>query len=294
MHIGRGFPVLCFVLGGLNALLWLLAPALRAGASALFERPPPGRHAQVTFGVQELLVFFDPWLALGLFPLVYTVGFVALGLLFTPSRHQATRSSVLTARLLPWLVLAFEMVWLALLVIGVACRGPNWNFFWPWEDWDPHLLVPMNNVNLSDYFWLGIIREPIEGMPWLMREAPGLILTGVYVLCGLLLAFTMWLDRGQLVAVGGFLLLGAAWLAFFWPIALLVPLAGLLFVAVYLLGRWLKWTLPARPGSSLPLWRWLLLVLLVLAAAVVPIKVLMRLVFNLKYFIYLPEFPLNV
>lgn len=40
------------------------------------------------------------------------------------------------------------------LMIGVAefCRGPDWNFYWPWEERIPGL-VPLNNLNLSDWFW---------------------------------------------------------------------------------------------------------------------------------------------
>jgi hypothetical protein len=27
-------------------------------------------------------------------------------------------------------------LWLGLILVGTFCRGPGWNWFWPWEEWD--------------------------------------------------------------------------------------------------------------------------------------------------------------
>ena len=63
--------------------------------------------------------------------------------------------------------------------MGTFLRGPNWNFFGPFESWDVHKVVPLVNVNLSELIfikWLGM------GMPkqWFVREAPGIILIALY------------------------------------------------------------------------------------------------------------------
>jgi hypothetical protein len=60
-------------------------------------------------------------------------------------------------------------------------RGPNWNFFGPFETWDVHKVVPLVNVNLSEFIfikWLG------QGLPkaWFIREAPGIALIAFYFL----------------------------------------------------------------------------------------------------------------
>ena len=34
-----------------------------------------------------------------------------------------------------------------MIVIGVFLRGPGWNFFAPWQFWDPHKVVALNNVD---------------------------------------------------------------------------------------------------------------------------------------------------
>ena len=37
-------------------------------------------------------------------------------------------------------------------VLGTFFRGPNWNFYGPFEYWDAHKVVALNNINLSEYF----------------------------------------------------------------------------------------------------------------------------------------------
>jgi hypothetical protein len=61
-----------------------------------------------------------------------------------------------------------------LILLGTFLRGPNWNFFGPYEYWDVHKLIPLNNVNLSDLFWvrlLGTSKPPAI----LVRELPGIL-----------------------------------------------------------------------------------------------------------------------
>ena len=60
-------------------------------------------------------------------------------------------------------------------------RGPNWNFFGPFETWDVHKVVPLLNVNLSELIW---IKWGGVGMPkqWFIRELPGMALVFGYLL----------------------------------------------------------------------------------------------------------------
>jgi hypothetical protein len=154
----------------------------------------------------------------------------------SPSR--GTAYSIVVALVL----IGFEMVWLFLIAVQVFLRGPNWNVFWPGERWDAHRVVPLNNVNFSEYFWLGWIGRPAEGMPWVLRELPGLALLGGYFLAGSAIAY------------------------------------GLFRLA----------------HRETPYWRWVALVLLVQFAALVPIKMVARWTFNLKYLIYIPEHFWNI
>ena len=66
-----------------------------------------------------------------------------------------------------------------MIVIGTFLRGPNWNFFGPYEFWDPNKLEPLDNVNLSEYFWVKLLHIGLPGN-WFLRELPGILLIGSY------------------------------------------------------------------------------------------------------------------
>ena len=65
--------------------------------------------------------------------------------------------------------------------IGTFLRGPNWNFFGPFEFWDTHKVLPLNNVNLSEIFWLHWLGRPLTGMNPIVRELPGVIVVLAYL-----------------------------------------------------------------------------------------------------------------
>jgi len=79
-------------------------------------------------------------------------------------------------------LLGFVVLWVTLIVLGTFLRGPNWNFFGPFEAWDPHKSVPLNNRNLSDYFWLYLVGSAMEAKGWFIRELPGILLILGYLL----------------------------------------------------------------------------------------------------------------
>jgi len=74
----------------------------------------------------------------------------------------------------------FVILWASLIVLGTFLRGPNWNFFGPFEFWDIHKLEALTNVNLSEYIWVRALRT---GLPtnWLVREIFGIVLVLIYV-----------------------------------------------------------------------------------------------------------------
>ena len=85
----------------------------------------------------------------------------------------------------------FVVLWVFLVFEGTFLRGPNWNFYGPYEYWDVHKVVPLTNVQLSEYIYtrmLGI------GLPqnWLVREIWGILLLGLYFV-----ALPIWLARNS-------------------------------------------------------------------------------------------------
>ncbi len=236
--------ILGILLASLNLTIYFSVPAIRHFVDQTTGRWADANNPRIMIGVQELLVYFDPWLASYVLPVIYTVGFAFIPFLTEPSDTQPFPGlGKLVAVVVSLLLGVLEMVWLALVAVEIFLRGPNWNLFWPGEKWDANRVVLLNLVNLSDYFWLKWSSQaPQNDMAWTLREMPGLVFVGCYLFGGTLLAY--WLFRK---------------------------------------GRGLT-----------PFWCWLCLVLLFQSAAMVPIKVFLHWVFNLKYLIYLPEYHFNL
>ena len=72
------------------------------------------------------------------------------------------------------------MLWVVLILLGTFLRGPNWNFFGPYEYWDLHKLIPLNNVNLSDIVWISASGHDQAVVDSWSARPPGLILCLLY------------------------------------------------------------------------------------------------------------------
>ena len=136
----------------------------------------------------------------------------------------------------------FLELWITLIILGTFLRGPNWNFFGPFEFWDLHKLEALVNVNLSEYIW---VRGLKTGLPsnWLVRESFGIVLVLLYLF------------------------------------ALPPLLAKAVFKGYY-----------EKLGVS----RYYVTVFLFLTMMSLPVKMLLRWLFNLKYIVAIPEFFFNI
>ena len=137
--------------------------------------PNPSKAPWYFLGLQEMLVYFDPWLAGVVFPGLIIVGLMAIPYMSTTPDNLSGFYSFKERRLGIFLFLyGFIVLWIFLIFIGTFFRGPNWNFFGPFEYWDPHKLVPLTNVNLSEYFWVKWLGT---GLPLniLLRESIGFL-----------------------------------------------------------------------------------------------------------------------
>jgi hypothetical protein len=85
----------------------------------------------------------------------------------------------------------FLPLWIAMIILGTFLRGPNWNIFGIYEYWDVHKLEVLNNVNLSEMFWLNLMHQPLpvasagasggeQALYILLREAPGFLAVLIY------------------------------------------------------------------------------------------------------------------
>jgi hypothetical protein len=154
--------------------------------------PNPSKAPWYFLGLQEMLVYFDPWMAGVLLPGLIIVGLMAIPYIDTNPKGNGyytfrERKVEIGIFLFGWLVL-----WSQMIVIGTFLRGPNWNFFGPYEFWDITKVEPLVNVDLSEYFWIKLLGTGLPGN-WFIRELPGILLIGAYFfVLPPLLARTKW------------------------------------------------------------------------------------------------------
>ncbi len=170
------------IVGGVVLLIWslcLYAPLEEAATPAW--TPNPSKAPWYFLGLQEMLVYYDPWLAGVVFPSLIIVGLMAIPYIDkNPKGAGYYTFSERKYAITPFLF-GFFILWVTLIFLGTFMRGPGWNFFGPFEEWDPHKVVVLNNINLSEYIWVKILNV---GLPtnWFVREIWGFLVLGFYLI----------------------------------------------------------------------------------------------------------------
>lgn len=114
--------------------------------------PNPSKAPWYFLGLQELLVYFDPWIAGVLLPTLIVIGLMAIPYLDINPKGNGYYTFKERKFAVTVFCFGFIVLWVSLIVLGTFFRGPGWNFFYPWEEWDVHKVVVLNNVDLSEYF----------------------------------------------------------------------------------------------------------------------------------------------
>jgi hypothetical protein len=187
---------ICMVLLTVVMVVWsivLKAPLEEPANPAL--APNPSKAPWYFLGLQEMLVYFDPWLAGVLLPGLIIVGLMAIPYIDTNPKGNGyytfrERRVEIALFFFGWLVL-----WSQMIVIGTFLRGPNWNFFGPYEFWDQNKVEALVNVDLSEYLWIKLLHTGLPGN-WFLRELPGILLIGFYFfVLPVLLRRTKWFRK---------------------------------------------------------------------------------------------------
>ncbi|MBI2805390.1 MAG: hypothetical protein HYX68_10475 [Planctomycetes bacterium] len=192
--------LIAMVICTLILIVWaivLKAPLEQPASSARI--PNPSKAPWYFLGLQEMLVYFDPWMAGVVLPTFIIKGLIALPYIDFNQKGNGYYTFKERTFAITTFLFGFVVLWCVLIVLGTFLRGPNWNFFGPFESWDPHKNVPLNNVNLSEYFW-HFFGMSAEGH-WLVREFPGLLFVfGYLFILPPLLAKTIF--RGFFIRMG--------------------------------------------------------------------------------------------
>ena len=246
--------LICMVGVAAFLLVWaiFLQAPLEEPASSV-KTPNPSKAPWYFLGLQEMLVYFDPWYAGVVLPSLVVVGLMAMPYLDFNKKGNGYYS--IEERKFSYLVYQFGFfeLWITLIILGTFLRGPNWYFFGPFEFWSPYKVEVLNNVDLPQMFWVNLLDRPLPRVAAgasalsqvgtiLLREAPGLVVMGAYLL-------------------------------------LLPPLLAVTAFRSYY----------AKMGFI----RYMVMVNLMLLMLSLPLKMILRWTLNLKYIISIPEFSLN-
>jgi hypothetical protein len=234
--------MLCMI--GLTIVMTVWSIGLRAPleeAANPTTSPNPAKAPWYFLGLQEMLVYFDPWLAGVVLPTLIVVGLMAIPYIDTNPRGNGYYSFRERKWEIGVFLYGFLVLWSFLIITGTFLRGPNWSFYGPYEFWDPNKLEPLVNIDLSELFWVKMLAMPLPKL-WLIREAPGLILVLLYL--GLAPALALGPFRRFYLKMGA---------------------------ARYYVGAYLFLTMLS-----------------------LPIKMVLRWLFNLKYLVHIQEIFLNI
>ncbi len=242
----------------------------------------PAKAPWYFVGLQEMLVYFDPWIAGVLLP-----GMIAAGLIMVPYLDTNPKGVGYYA----WgerpfantMFLLGVTMWFTLITIGEFFRGPSYAWYWPWESWygfkpappptwsvfGPHgaavLPIALGVAVLGALFTGGIFLPKL-----IQRELPGK---------KLLLGF---LALVALVGLGGM----AAHKLTGLQVGFLLFFCGMVFQFGFIM--------PQRHIRRLDWARYLVTMTLVVCMMGVWLKMCARLCFNIKYVLTVPAVSMNI
>lgn len=177
----------------------------------------PAKAPWYFLGLQELLVYFDPWLAGVVIPTLILVGLMVIPYIDV-SNPISGEYRILERKKASALFLFGFFLWFVLIIVGTFLRGPSWHFYWPWESW-------------------AIAKHAGEAL-WSLHWSAGVAFLGVFFLGGYLLLTKIYKE--------------------------LVQRLGII--------------------------RYMIIVFLLLFMLFVPVKIGLRLLFNIKYILITPYF----
>lgn len=199
-------------------VVWSMAmQAPLEGMANLNVTPNPSKAPWYFVGLQELLVYFDPWIAGVVLPTVIIVGLMCIPYVDINPKGVGRYPKMAWKRVgglpiwypteRPFAVNVFMLgviMWFVLIFIGYYCRGPNWDWYWPWEEWSHRRLTKLTLKNLPNLWGILLLGAYcLEGTPFpkLIKErltanggpkAPALASTAFHLGLGAIMAVSMF------------------------------------------------------------------------------------------------------
>ena len=147
----------------------------------------PAKAPWYFLGLQEMLVYFDPWIAGVVMPTLIIVGLMAIPYIDENPLGNGYYTFKQRKFAIGAFIFGFIILWCVMVVIGTLIRGPGWMWFWPGQTWDHNRLVFEVNQDLHEIFGItGTVPAMIFGF---------VVLALFVVLSGLLIHKLMTLNE---------------------------------------------------------------------------------------------------
>jgi hypothetical protein len=112
----------------------------------------PSKAPWYFLGLQEMLVYFDPWIAGVVMPTLIIIGLMAIPYIDANPLGNGYYTYKQRKFAIWSFSLGFLGLWVLMIVIGTFIRGPGWMWFWPTETWDAQRVEYAVNRNLDQIF----------------------------------------------------------------------------------------------------------------------------------------------
>src|SRR5713101_8229502 len=163
--------------------------------------PNPSKAPWYFLGLQEMLVYFDPWIAGVVLPSLAIVGLMAIPYIDINEKGNGYYTFKERKYAILIYCFGFLILWVSLIVLGTFWRGPGWYFFFPWQEWDTHRIVALTNIDLSEVFGIHTRHADYSLNP----AAVGFGAAVIFVYYSLIGVWWMWKRNSDLMKKLGFL-----------------------------------------------------------------------------------------
>lgn len=241
----------------------------------------PSKAPWYFVGLQELLVYFDPWIAGVVMPGLIIVGLIAIP--YIDTNPKGVGSYAWKER--PFANTLFMLgvfMWFALIYIGYALRGPNYAWYWPWEDWLMPKAAPPPTWSVFG---------PKDAASYSMLL--GIPLMGAVAGAWMLLPKLIQRELDGKKTMGAFLAAVAVVAGIGLALGKMGPIEGAFLLFFTGASFYYGFVLPQRHIRTLDWPRYLVTMVLVVSTMSVLLKMCARLAFNIKYVLTIPSISMN-
>ena len=112
----------------------------------------PAKAPWYFLGLQEMLVYFDPWIAGVVMPTLIIVGLMAIPYIDANPLGNGYYTYKQRKFAISTFCIGFIGLWVVMISIGTFIRGPGWMWFWPGSTWDASRVEYAVNRNLDAIF----------------------------------------------------------------------------------------------------------------------------------------------